>query len=121
MSYYAPMLEIETYVDAGGDSPFARWFDRLDARAAAKVTTALSRIEQGNLSNTKGGGAGVVEYRIDFDPGYRIYFGRVGATLIVLLGGGTKARQQRDIEAARRLWREYRQRRQQEEDRGPCP
>ena len=129
MSYYAPMLKIETYVDAGGDSPFTRWFDRLDARAAAKVTTALSRIERGNLSNAKGVGVGVIEYRIDFGPGYRIYFGpgyriyfgRVGATLIVLLGGGTKARQQRDIEAARCLWREYRQRRRQEEDRGPCP
>ena len=103
MSYPAPMLEIQEYVDARGDSPFARWFDRLDVLAAARVTTALSRIEQGNLSSAKGVGAGVVEYRIDFGPGYRIYFGRDGATLIVVLGGGTKARQQRDIEAARRL------------------
>ena len=116
------MFEIEAYVDARGHSPFARWFDRLDAHAAARVTTALSRIEQGNLSSTKGVGAGVVEIRIDFGPGYRIYFGRDGATLIVLLGGGTKARQQRDIEAARRLWREYRRRRRQEdEDHAPDP
>ena len=107
------MFQIEEYVDARGDSPFARWFDRLDARAAARVTTALSRVEQGNLSRAKGVGAGVAEYRIDFGPGYRIYFGRDGATLIVLLGGGTKARQQRDIETARRLWREYQQRRRQ--------
>ena len=114
------MFEIEAYVDPRGNSPFARWFDRLDARAAARVTTALSRIEQGNLSSAMGVGAGVVEARIDFGPGYRIYFGRDGATLIILLGGGTKARQQRDIEAAKRLWREYRRRRRQE-DRGPCP
>jgi len=111
------MFEIEAYVDARGDSPFARWFDRLDARAAARVTTALSRIEQGNLSSAKGVGAGVVEARIDFGPGYRIYFGRDGVSLIVLLGGGTKARQQRDIEAAKRLWREYRRRRRQEDQR----
>ena len=104
------MIEIREYVDAGGRNAFARWFDRLDARAAAKVATALARMEQGNLSNAKGVGAGVFEYRIDFGPGYRIYFGRDGNTLIVLLGGGTKARQQRDIEAAGYLWREYRRR-----------
>lgn len=114
------MFEVEAYVDVRGDSPFARWFDRLDARAAARVTTALSCIERGDLSSAKGVGAGVVEVRIDVGPGYRIDFGRDGATLIVPLGGGTKARQQRGIEAARRLWREYRRRRRQEE-RGPCP
>jgi len=114
------MFKIEAYVDARGNSPFVRWFDRLDARAAARVTTALSRIEQGNLSSAKGVGAGVVEARIDFGPGYRVYFGRDGATLIILLGGGTKVRQQRDIEAAKRLWRDYRRRRRQE-DQGPCP
>ena len=64
----------------------------------------------GNLSNAKGVGGGVFECRIDFGPGYRIYFGKDGDTLIVLLGGGTKARQQRDIENARHLWQEYRRR-----------
>ena len=104
------MIEIREYVETGGRSAFARWFDRLDAHAAARVATALARMEQGNLSNAKGVGAGVLEYRIDFGPGYRIYFGRDGDTLILLLGGGTKVRQQRDIEAARHLWREYRRR-----------
>ena len=115
MSYYSHMVEISEYVDARGSSPFARWFDRLDVRAAAKVATALSRMEQGNLSNAKGVGAGVVEYRIDFGPGYRIYFGRDGEALIVLLGGGTKTRQQRDIETAAAVWREYRRRKRQED------
>ena len=69
---------------------------------------------RGILSNAKGIGAGVLEYRIDSGPGYRIYFGRDGETLIVLLGGGTKRRQQADIETARRLWREYRCRRQED-------
>ena len=69
----------------------------------------------GNLSNAKSVGGGVVEYRIDFGPGYRIYFGREGDALIILLGGGTKARQQRDIEAAVALWREYRRNKRQED------
>ena len=71
---------------------------------------ATVRMAQGNLSNTKGVGGGVFEYRINFGPGYRIYFGKDGDTLIILLGGGTKSRQQVDIELARSLWREYRYR-----------
>lgn len=109
------MFDIREYVDARGGSPFARWFDRLDGRAAARVTTALTRMELGNLSNTRTLGAGVLEYRIDFGPGYRVYFGRDGDALIVLLGGGTKARQQRDIDSARQLWEEYRRRKGREE------
>ena len=109
------MFEISEYIDARGSSPFARWFDRLDGRSAAKITTALARMELGNLSNTRSVGAGVLEYRIDSGPGYRIYLGRDGDALIVLLGGGTKARQQRDIETARNLWREYRRRKRPEE------
>ena len=71
-------------------------------------------MEIGNLSSAKGVGGGVLEYRVDFGPGCRIYFGRDGDGLIILLGGGTKARQQRDIEAAVALWREYRRRKRQE-------
>ncbi len=82
--------------------------------AAAKVTTALVRMEQGNLSNAKGVEAGVSEYRLDFSPGYRIYFDKGGDTLIILLGGGTKKRQQKDIEAAQDLWQEYKQRKRQD-------
>jgi putative addiction module killer protein len=108
------VIEIREYIDTLGRSPFARWFDGLNAHAAAKVATALARMEQGNLSNARGVGAGVSEYRIDFGPGYRVYFGKDGDTLIILLGGGTKKRQQRDIEAARDLWREYKRRKRQE-------
>ncbi len=67
--------KVVEYLDSGGASPFARWFTRLDAVAAAKVATALYRMEQGNLSNVKPVGQGVAEYRIDFGPGYRVYFG----------------------------------------------
>ena len=108
------MIEVREYVDSEGRSPFARWFDGLNARAAAKVVTALVRIEHGNLSNTKSVGTGVSECRIDFGPGYRVYFGKDGDTLIILLGGGTKKRQQRDMEAARAFWREYKRRKRKE-------
>jgi putative addiction module killer protein len=101
------MLEIRYYVTASGESPFAEWFSELDAAASAKVVRALARVEQGNLSNVKGVGEGVLEYRIDFGPGYRIYFGRDGETIVVLLTGGTKKRQQRDIDAAHACWQDY--------------
>ena len=104
------MIEISEYIDDRGRSSFGRWLDRLDAGAAARVRTSLARMEAGNLANVRGVGSGVLECRINVGPGYRVYFGRDGDTLIVLLGGGTKARQQRDIEDARRLWREYRRR-----------
>ncbi len=108
------MIEIREYIDGRGRSPFGRWFNGLDASAAARVRTSLARMEAGNLSNVRGVGGGVLERRINVGPGYRVYFGRDGNTLIVLLGGGTKARQQTDIERARDLWREYRRRNQQE-------
>lgn len=108
------MIRVQEYLDGEGRSPYAKWFNKLNARAAAKVVTALVRMEQGNLANVKGVGAGVSEYRLDFGPGYRLYFGRDGGRLIILLGGGSKKRQGKDIETARNLWREYKRRKRQE-------
>ncbi len=107
-------MEIREYIDRKGGSPYANWFNRLNAQAAAKVVAALVRMEQGNLSNTKGVGEGVFECRIDFGPGYRVYFGKDGDDLIILLGGGTKKRQQKDIQNARMMWKEYKERKRQE-------
>jgi len=90
-----------------GGSVFEKWFSSLDAQAAAKVATALYRLEQGNFSNVKSAGKGVSELRIDFGPGYRIYFGREGDTLVILLGGGSKKTQCRDIRNAQKLWAQY--------------
>src|SRR4051794_6914293 len=104
------MLEVRYYVGPGGAQPFAAWFADLEPVARAKVTSAIVRMEQGNLSNVKGVGEGVLEYRIDFGPGYRVYFGRDGETLVILLCGGTKKRQQRDIDAAIAMWADYRRR-----------
>jgi len=96
------------YVKAGS-SPFSGWLSALDAHAAAKVATALYRLEQGNFSNVKSIGKGVSEYKIDFGPGYRIYFGQEGDELVILLGGGAKKTQQKDIQIAHMLWAEYKQ------------
>ena len=108
------MIAIREYVDREGRSPYARWFNRLNAQAAAKVATALVRLEQENLSGVKGVGAGVFEHRIDFGPGYRIYFGKDGEELVILLGGGTKQRQRQDVETAQARWRDYKRRKRQE-------
>ncbi|MDH3830308.1 MAG: type II toxin-antitoxin system RelE/ParE family toxin [Gammaproteobacteria bacterium] len=105
--------EVREYLDAKGNSPYAKWFGRLNVPAAIKVATAIHRVAQGNCSNVKGVGAGVYEYRIDFGPGYRIYFGRDGDRLVILLAGGTKKRQHVDITTAKTRWRDYKRRRRQ--------
>jgi putative addiction module killer protein len=104
------MPEIRYYLAADGPAPFAVWFAELDPVARAKVTRALVRLEQGNFSNVKPVGQGVLEFRIDFGPGYRVYFGRDGETLVILLTGGTQRRQQRDIYVAHAYWQDYKQR-----------
>jgi putative addiction module killer protein len=103
------MIRIEEYI-ADGISPFRRWFDDLDAQAAAGVTAAIERLGEGNTSNVKSIGEGAAELKINRGPGYRVYFGWDGKTLVILLGGGTKRRQQNDIDAALRRWRDYKKR-----------
>jgi putative addiction module killer protein len=107
-----PLAEIEVlqYEAADGFCPFEQWFNGLDTRAAAKVRTAIARIETGNLGDVKPVGAGVSERRIDFGPGYRVYFAQDGPRLVLLLVGGTKKRQQRDIDLAKAYWQDYKQR-----------
>lgn len=104
------MVEVKEYVDETGKSPFTVWHDRLDAGAAVKVSTALYRLEQGNFSNIKGIGGGLFEYKIDFGPGYRIYFGKDGESIVIILGGGKKKRQQQDINTAKAYWQDYKAR-----------
>ena len=105
------VTELRYYQQVDGNNPFEGWFSGLDTAAAAKVSVALARLEKGNLSNVKGIGEGVLEYRIDWGPGYRVYFGRDGEVLVILLTGGTKKRQQRDIDTAKALWSDYKRRR----------
>ena len=96
-------ISVREYLDDKGNSPYRKWFGRLDPVAAAKAATATYRLQQGNFSNVKGVGAGVFAYRIDFGPGYRIYFGKDGADIVILLGGGTKKRQSRIFMLSRSL------------------
>ena len=103
------MSEIRYYQAADGYEPFAEWYENLEATARAKITRAILRLEQGNFSNVKSVGEGVFECRIDFGPGYRVYFGQDRQTLVILLTGGTKKRQQRDVDAAHHYWRDYKQ------------
>jgi len=86
----------------------------LNAAAAAKVMSAIHRMEQGNFSNAKSVGGGVYEFRVNFGPGYRVYFGKDGDLLVILLAGGSKKRQNTDIAAAKVNWRCYKDRKRQE-------
>jgi putative addiction module killer protein len=103
------VIKVVEYIRADGSNPFKTWFDDLDAQAAAKVATAIFRLELGNTSSVKWIGA-IGEFRIDWGPGYRVYLGRDGAELIILLAGGTKKRQQADIKRAKALFAEYKAR-----------
>ncbi len=112
------MVGIREYLDLGGRSPFREWYGGLNAEARRKVTTTLYRLGLGNFSNIQGVGSGVFECRINFGPGYRLYFGKDGEELVILLGGGTKQRQQNDIHLALARWKDYKQRKKhrKEED-----
>jgi len=103
------LYEVREYVDGEGNSPFRAWFQRLSAPAADRVARAIRRMEQGNLGDVQPIGSGLSEHRIHAGPGYRIDFGREGKTLIILLAGGTKKRQARDMATAKALWRHYKQ------------
>ena len=107
------MIRVEEYI-SGEISPFRRWFDGLDTQAAAGVTVAIERLAEGNTSNVKPIGEGAAELKINRGPGYRLYFGWDGKTPVILLGGGTKRRQQNDIDAALRRWRDYKKRKRSE-------
>lgn len=101
---------VQEYIREDGSCPFRSWFEDLDPQAAAKAATAILRLELGNLSNVKWIGGGLGEYRIDWGPGYRLYLARDGDELVILFVGGTKKRQQSDIERADQLLSEYKAR-----------
>jgi putative addiction module killer protein len=106
------VMEVVEYIKEDGSNPYKRWFDGLNAQAAAKITVAKARLELGNTSSIKWFD-GIGEYRIDWGPGYRIYLVQDGKNLIVLLGGGTKKRQRKDIKQAIELSKEYKARKKQ--------
>ena len=102
-------MNIQEYIRKDGSNPYRKWFNSLDATAAAKVAVATSRLELGNTSNVKCFD-GICEYRIDWGPGYRIYLAQEGKQLIILFGGGTKKGQRSDIKQAKVPYQEYKDR-----------
>jgi len=101
-------MKIITYTSSTGKSPFYTWQKKLDSPTRAIIRTRLDRISLGNFGDSKivKGGEGIWELRIDVGPGYRIYFGKKGTTIIVLLVGGAKKTQERDIAKAKQYWLE---------------
>ena len=105
-------FEIRRYRTAAGSEPFTDWLvDLADRQARARILARLERLEAGNFGDVKFLHDGVSELRIDWGPGYRVYFGRDGRTVIVLLCGGDKRKQDADIRKAVELWQEYASRR----------
>jgi putative addiction module killer protein len=100
--------EIRLYETEYGRVPFAEWMDSIEGQPVyGAVMARLDRLEQGNFGNHHSVGEGVSELVLDIGPGYRVYFGRDGESLVILLVGGSKKSQQSDIETAKRYWRKY--------------
>src|SRR6266508_2904605 len=99
--------EIRMMETAEGSCPFERWIATLrDHESIVRIIRRLRRVKSGALGDTKSVGAGISELRVDYGPGYRVYFAIAGKTIVILLGGGEKRTQQKDIDSAQKLWRE---------------
>ena len=103
-------IEIQYYRSRNGRQPFTEWFESIrDRNTQQRIDKRLARLEDGNFGDCQSVGGGVFELRLHFGPGYRIYFGQIGNTLVLLLCGGDKKSQQGDIEIAKTYWREYKE------------
>jgi putative addiction module killer protein len=104
-------MEVRRYQAPDGTDPFGLWLASLaDARARAAALVRIARVSAGNLGDCKPVGEGLLELRIDHGPGYRVYCARIGPRLVLLLGGGDKRRQGRDIETARNRLLDFKRR-----------
>jgi putative addiction module killer protein len=100
--------EVLAYQTRDGTIPFAEWLDDIrDKKVVARILARLARVRQGNLGDCKGVGEGVSELRVDYGPGYRVYFAQKRQTLVILLCGGDKRTQERDIQRAKQYWQDY--------------
>ncbi len=101
--------EIQRYTTPDGKVPFSEWLDSLrDLKAKFKIDGRLDRVQEGNLGDYRVLGEGVCELRINYGPGYRVYFGQVEETIVLLLIGGDKSTQEQDIRKAQKYWTDYR-------------
>ncbi len=104
-------MEIREYVSRDGKIPFTGWWRKLrDRQARNRIQIQIDRLELGNTGDCKSLGDGVYELRIHYGPGYRIYYGKTGKQIILLLCGGNKASQQQDVRRAKQYWEDYRSR-----------
>ena len=100
--------DLQNYTTPDGRSPFEDWISKLrDQRAKARIFVRIDRVRLGNFGDCRSVGGGVYELRVDYGPGYRVYFGILGTTPVILLCGGDKKTQRRDVENARRYWKEF--------------
>jgi putative addiction module killer protein len=104
------VLRVHECLTADGRNPFREWLVTLDVAVRARVQARVLRFELGNLGDNKNVGGGVWEARLTLGPGYRLYFGKDGETVVVLLLGGAKGRQRRDIQRAQAFWHDYQDR-----------
>jgi putative addiction module killer protein len=103
-----PVFEVFTYETADGKVPFDKWFLGIrDGTTRARIETRIDRLALGNFSNCEPAKEGVTECKMEFGPGYRVYFGIDGAAVILLLIGGKKDTQDADMDLARKYWRDY--------------
>jgi putative addiction module killer protein len=110
---HSRLHKITYYTDEAGRKPFREWYLSLrDKTAMQKIAVRLGRLELGNFGVCKGIGGGVMELKIDYGPGYRVYYAIDGETVVLLLIGGDKKSQQRDIEAAQEFWKSHKERKQ---------
>jgi putative addiction module killer protein len=102
-------FELRAYIAINGKSYFREWVESLDLRTTKTIDRRLLRLETGNFGDVKPIGEGLSELRIDYGPGYRVYFGRAGKEIILLLCGSDKSGQDRAIAKAKSLWKEYKE------------
>lgn len=102
------VYEIEIYETVSGKLPFSEWLEHLgDIQARAKIRIRIERLKLGNLGKCESVGGGVFELKIDFGPGYRVYFAHVGKKIVLLLCGGSKRTQKKDIEFAKVFFEDF--------------
>lgn len=98
--------EVEIYSDKKGRSQFIDWLANIATADERRLRKRILRIESGNLGDYKSLGEGVYELRFFFGPGYRVYFGFMGNTVVLLISGGSKSSQTKDIQLAKLIWKE---------------